>query len=170
MKSFSSFLVKKDRVNKENLHVLKNILDKAGFQVANHLDDHKEPYLYVYKPIDIDPVMEQLSFGGVRLYTRGRDLVCYRAQNKEKTEPFGEAQQLDIKEMFKDLVKDFDKEKIGYRIIFYVIKELKEYFIQSAIAEREADTGGDDSPMGAALVAANGTSDYSNSVSRNNRG
>ncbi len=169
MRKFSSFIVKKDRENKEHLHTLQSILEKAGFQVANHLDDQKEPYLYIYKPVDIDPIMEQLSFGGVRLYTRGKDLVCYRAQNKEKTEPFGEAQELDVKTMFKDLVKDFDKEKIGYRIIFYVIKELKEYFIQSALAEKEQDTGGEDSQFGSAVIGSMGT-DYSNQVTNNNRG
>lgn len=162
-------MVKKDRENKEHLHILKSVLDKAGFQVSNHLDDPKEPYLYIYKPVDIDPVMENLSFGGLRVYTRGKDTICYRAQNKEKTEPFGEAQQLDVKTMFKDLVKDFDKDKIGYRIIFYVIKELKEYFLQSAQAEQEQDTGGEDAPMGAAVIGSMGT-DYGNQVSTSNKG
>lgn len=164
MKSFSSFLNKKDRENKEHLHTLFRILEKAGFQVDDHLDDTKEPYIYVRKPSGIDPVIEHLSFGGVRIYTRGKDIVCYRPQNKHSTEPFGTTYQLDIEGMFKDLVKEEDKKLVGNRIIFYIIKELKNFFIQSAQAEREEDVG--NSQLGAVVMSNAGT-DYANQVQSN---
>lgn len=156
MKSFHSFVGHKEMENKEHLHVLRQILEKAGFQVSNHLDDPKEPYVYVKKPINADPILESLSFGGVRLYTRGRDLICYRAQNKEATEPFGTAYSLDIKSMFKDMILE-DKERIGLKIIFHIVKEIKEFFVKSAEAEKLAN----DSPIGSVVVGS-GVTDYSN--------
>lgn len=161
MKRFSSFVTTKDRENKENLHVLQQVLEKAGFQVSNNLDNPKEPYIYVHKPTDVDSVLESLSFGGVRLYTRGTDIICYRAQNKEKTEPFGESRILDIKGMFKDLIRDSSREKIGHKIIFQVIKELKDFFIRSAEAEKENDVG--DGEMGTAVIGGV-SNDYSTTV------
>lgn len=163
MRSFSSFLTRKDRENKEHLLTLFHILEKAGFQVNNHLDDIKEPYLFIRKPVDVDPILEQLSFGGVRIYTRGNDIICYRSQNKEHTEPFGTTYQLDISGMFKDLVNETNKDILGKQIIFYILKELKDFFIRSAQAEKEDDTGGPDSQMGAAIVGSMGT-DYANQV------
>src|SRR6185503_15682135 len=100
MKTFGSYLARKDRDIKSHLRLLEQILTKAGFQVVNYLDDNKEPYIYVRKTTNIDPVVEQLSFNGIRIYTRGKDIVCYRPQNKEATEPFGTTYQLDINEMF----------------------------------------------------------------------
>ena len=136
MKTFNSFLTKKDRENKDHLYVLGYVLEKAGFKITNKLND-EEPYIYVHKPSSFDPLIEQLSFGGVRIYTRGKDTVCYRSQNKVETEPFGTARQLNVNEMFKDLIDEKDKKFIGQRIIFYIIQELKDFFIKSAKAERE---------------------------------
>lgn len=166
MKSFKGFLTIKEQKNKEHLHLLQKILEKAGFQVENHLDDGKEPYIYIRKPVKVDSIIEQLSFGGVRLYTRGRDIICYRAQNKAETEPFGTSYQLDVEGMFKDLIREKNKDFIGNRIIFYVIKELKEFFVNSARAEKEEDTGDDMSQMG--VLHPNGT-DYSDQVFSNNK-
>jgi hypothetical protein len=162
MRSFSSFLTRKDRQNKEHLLTLFHVFKKAGFQIDNHLDDIKEPYLFIRKPVSIDPILEQLSFGGIRIYTRGSDIVCYRSQNKEQTEPFGTTYQLDISGMFKDLVRETNKDLLGHQIIFYIIKEVKDFFIRSAQAEKEEDTGGD-SQMGAVIAGSMGT-DYSNQV------
>lgn len=162
MRTFTSFLDKKTRENKEHLHILMTILEKAGFQVSDHLDDEKEAYIYIHKPIDVDPIVEDLSFGGLRIYTRGKDILCYRPQNKVATEPFGTTYELDVKGMFKDLVRDTDKDIIGHRIIFYVIKELKEFFIRSAKAERQQDTGSDSSQMG--IVVGASVTDFSNMI------
>src|SRR3954466_12927466 len=100
MKSFGEFLGKRERENRDHLRLLAKILETAGFRVAEHLDNRKEPYFYIHKP----GLAESLSFGGVRVYTRGQDIICYRSQNKEQTEPFGSTYELDIKGMFKDMV------------------------------------------------------------------
>lgn len=168
MRSFSSFLSKKDRDNKEHLHILQQILEKAGFQVANYLDDPNEPYVFVSKPIDVDPIVEGLSFGGIRLYTRGKDIICYRAQNKQETEPYGNSRQVDINGMFKDLVRESDKQAVGHRIIFYIIRELRDFFIQSAKAEKEDETGAEEgSQMGSVTIHGSMGTDYANNVTGN---
>jgi hypothetical protein len=158
VRTFSSFLTSKERENKEHLNVIQKLLERAGFQVTNKLDDDKEPYVYIHKPVDADPILEGLSFGGARLYTRGSDLICYRSQNKSNTEPFGTTYFLDVKGMFKDLVKEHDKDKIGHRIIFYIIQEMKNFFVKSARAEKE---GEDDGQMGSVVMGTTGT-DYAN--------
>lgn len=165
MRSFTNFLDSKTRSNKEHLHLLQHILSKAGFQTENHLDDDKEPYVYIKKPVDVDPIIEHLSFDGVRLFTRGKDLIVYRAQNKSESEPYGTARQIDIKGMFKDLVHEASKDLIGNRIIFNIIQELTNYFLQSAKAEREEDAGGPDSQLGAITApGTTGGTDYSLTV------
>lgn len=160
MRNFSAFVNQIDRSNKEHLYILYKILETAGFRVSNHLDNDKEPYIYVHKPINADPLLESLSFGGVRIYTRGKDIICYRPQNKSTTEPFGNTLELDIKGMFKDLVRESNKTAVGHRIIFYIIKEIKDFFSKSAAAEKETDN---DSTMGAIVDSPN-TNDYSNQV------
>jgi hypothetical protein len=163
MKTFSSFLDRKDRENKEHLHILHQILQQAGFQISNYLDENDEPYIFVHKPVDAEPIVESLSFGGVRIYNRGQDLVCYRAQMKETTEPFGTTYMLDVKGMFKDLINESSKERVGLRIIFNIIKEIKDFFILSAKAERE-ENGGNDSKMGTGMLPTDGAGDYANKV------
>ena len=162
MRSFSTFVDSKERKNKENLHLLEQMLQRAGFQVSNYLDDKKEAYIFVHKPTDVDPIIENLTFEGIRLYTRGNDLVCYRAQNKKETEPYGNTYLLDVKGMFKDLVKEHDKDKVGHRIIFNIIKELKDFFVSSAEAEKQEDKP--DSKMGSVVLGSVGGTDYANTI------
>lgn len=171
MKSFSDFLGKRDRDNKEHLGILGKILEKAGFQVATFLDDRKEPHVFVHKPDAIDSILESLSFEGVRIYARGKDIICYRPQNKESTEPFGNAYMLDVKGMFKDILKEtHKKDKIGHEIAKYVIEEIKNFFLQSAKAEKDQTPNDQDSQYGAAVVGGTGT-DYANMAgdARNSR-
>lgn len=170
MRNFSTFLATKDREDREHLRILNHIFEKAGFQVANHIDDQKEAYIFVRKPADVEPILETLSFEGIRIFTRGKEL-CFRAQNKENVEPWGSAYSLNIREMFKDLVHEsHDKEKVGHLIIKFLIQEVKNFFVQSAQAEKEKQPPGiaDDTKMGAAVVGASGT-DYSNMVGKDYR-
>lgn len=164
MRNFHTFMDSKQRETKEHLHILRQILGKAGFQVSNFLDDTREPYIFVHKPVSVSPIIEGLSFGGVRVYSRGKDIICYRSQNKEHTEPFGGTYHLDVTGIFKDLITE-DKDRIGHKIIFYIIKELKDFFVQSAEAEKTGD-----SAMGAVIMGSSGTgTDYANQVHSPNR-
>lgn len=166
MRSFGSFLDDKNRQHKEQLTLLKHILERAGFQVADHVSDPKESYLYVFKPQDVEPLLEDLSFDGIRIYLRGKDMVCFRVQNKETAEPYGETYSLDIKNLFKQLLHE-DKDKAGLLIIKHIISELKRFFVQSAEAEKQGATG--DGQMG--VLASPMGSGYSNMATdpRNSR-
>lgn len=135
MKSFGTFLSSKARDNKDHLSILKDVFQKSGFDAIDFLSDHKQPYIYIRKP----QILENVSFGGIRIYTIGTDIICFRVQNKEHTEPFGSAYQLDVKGMFKDMVKE-DKNDIGEKIIDYLISEINQFFIQSAKAEQEMNS------------------------------
>ena len=166
MNHFSEFLDRKDRENKEHLGVLKTLFEKAGFQVIDKLDHHEDPYIYIKKPIDSEPVLESLTFGGIRIYTRGRDIVSFRPQNKEGAEPFGSAYLLDVKGMFKDLVEDDVKEEVvGRKLAKYIVQEVFNFFMKSVKAEKEDNTDSiEDDSFGKLVGAgANGT-DYGNQV------
>lgn len=157
MKSFGTFLTKKDKDNKDHLDILKELFKKSGFQVSDFLSERKEPYIFIHKP----EMFESLSFGGVRIYTRGTDIVCYRVQNKEYTEPFGTAYQLDVKGMFKDMIKE-DKNKVGDKIIKHLISEMKSFFEQSYKAER--DIGSEITSVGILSAPTIASGDFSNRV------
>lgn len=170
MKRFSAFLERKDRENKDHLRLLGIILEKAGFQVKDHLNHHEDPYLYIEKPIDHDPIIEVLEFGGIRLYTRGKDIVAFRPQNKEAAEPFGAAYLLDVKGMFKDLMKEGHDEKTGLDLVRYIVEELTNFFLHSAKAQKEDETdvegeGGSNDPLGKVVGAKDANSDYASQVS-----
>ena len=159
MRTFGEFLSKRDRDNREHLRILGHILEKAEFKVKPHLDN-KEPYLYIAKP-DIDR-MDDIQFGGVRVYCRGKDIICFRSQMDPEAEPFGESYHLDISGMYKDLAMD-EAKKTPYLIIYHVIQELRDFFVQCAEAETKADQAKNE-PMGSIVVGGTG-SDYSNFTS-----
>ena len=164
-RSFTDFLGTKDRDAKKHLKILEQILKKSGFHVADHTEDRKDPYVYVYKPDQVDSILENLSFGGIRLYHRGKDLMCYRRQMKDDVEPFGETYFLDIRGMFKNVLGEtHNKKKIGHEVIKYIIEELKMFFIDSAKAEKEEEPKSDQGKMGAVTAPAGGAGDYSNQV------
>lgn len=164
MKHFSDFLSRKDRDNKEHLKVLKSLFEKTGFQVSDHLNNHKEPYIFIAKPVDAEPVLESLSFGGIRIYTRGGDIISFRPQNKENVEPFGTAYLLDVKAMFKSLVEDdIKEEKVGRALAKYVVQEIFNFFMQSVKIEKTDDNI--DDPFGRLIGANSNATDYANQVS-----
>lgn len=163
MLTFSDFVGKHDRQHKEHLNILGHLLKKAGFHLTAHLDDRHEPHIFIHKPDHADSILENLSFGGIRLYVRGKDNVCWRPQMKEDVEPFGRAYLLDLRGTFKDILSDTHKKKeTGKELARYVIEEIIGFFKDSAEAEREQEPG-KGSEFGAAVAGSTGT-DYSNMV------
>jgi len=166
MRRFSEFLDRKDRENKDHLHILKDLLEMAGFDVKNHLNHHEDPYLYIRKPSDAEPVVDNLSFGGIRIYTRGKDIISFRPQNKEAAEPFGTAYLLDVKGMYKDLMKDHKEERVGKKLSKYIIEEVLNFFVHSAKAEKDDNDMVPDDSFGKIITGGSGTgTDYSNTIS-----
>lgn len=165
MKLFSAFLERKDRENKDHLRLLGKVLHKAGFTVKDHLDHHGDPFLYVEKPINHDPIIESLEFNGIRLYTRGKDIISWRPQNKEAAEPFGTAYLLDIKNMYKDLMQDGQDEKTGKDLVKYIIEEVLNFFIHAAKAQKEEEKDIDNDGLGKIIGGSDSVSDYASQVS-----
>jgi hypothetical protein len=167
MQHFSDFLDRKSRDNKNHLHILGKLFERVGFTVKSALDHHEDPYIYVFKPVNSEPILEGLSFGGIRIYTRGRDIVSFRPQNKSDVEPFGSAYLLDVKEMFKSLVEDDIKEEaVGRKLAKYIVQEVFNFFVKSLKAEKEDETGEiDDDSLGKLVGGNSNATDYANQVS-----
>jgi len=165
MKRFSAFMERKDRENKDHLRLLGKLLGRAGFQVKDHLDHHEDPFLYVEKPIDNDPIIESLEFGGIRLYTRGKDIISFRPQNKEAAEPFGAAYLLDVKGMFKDLMKDGHSEETGKDLVKYIIEEVLNFFLHSAKIQKDDESDAEDGLGKIVNNASTSGTDYGNQAS-----
>jgi len=158
---FSDFLDKRDRSNKDHLKIIFDLLKKSGFDIENHLKDASDAYLFVRKPDDFD----SLSFNGIRIYTRGEDIIAFRAQNKGKTEPFGTAYLLDINGMFREMLEEGIKSKeIGEKLIHYITEEVFNFFKLSTEAENKiSPPDGSDDKFGAVLANPQAT-DYANMV------
>lgn len=165
MATFGDFLYKKERDNKENLRLLGLIFKKSGFKVKSGLGDGHSPYVFIYKPSGLSKAVDDLSFDGVRLYFLG-EVLAYRPQMRHNSQPFGEAYNMDVTGMFRDLMAEGDK-KAGLKVIHYIIQELRDFFIQSGKADQEMPDGGDDGQMG--MIVGGTGSDYSNKVTGLNR-
>ena len=165
MRHFSAFLERKDRQNKDNLRLLGKVFEKAGFVVKDRLNHHEDPYLYIEKPLDHDPIIEVLEFGGIRLYTRGKDIIAFRPQNKEAAEPFGAAYLLDVKNMFKDLMKEGHDEKTGLELVRYLVEEVLNFFMYSAKSQKEDEQDIENDPLGKVVGAAAANNDYGSQAS-----
>lgn len=148
-RSFSSFMSGKTRDSAKKLRTLMVILRKSGFEVENFLDDQDEPHLFVRK------TEKKLSFEGVRFYWRANN-ICYRCQMKKDVEPFGNSYTLDIQSMYQSLMGE---KKAPYKIIFFIIKEMVEFFKRSVEAEKDSDN------RQISIIALSGSeiaNDYSN--------
>jgi hypothetical protein len=159
---FGSFLKKRERDNKEKLKLLGLILKKAGFDVHPHLDVYKDPHLFIAKPEGLGEYVDDLSFDGIRIFMRGKDIVCFRSQMKNNAMPFGETYLVDVSGMYRDLMDD-DEKKAPYRVIYYVIQELRDFFIQSGHAEADVPPEYEDGQQG--MITGGTGTDYSNTVS-----
>lgn len=168
MRNFSDFLDRQDRQNKNHLEVLMELFKKAGFKVASHLDDRHDPYVYVHKPNEFYPETDNLTFNGIRVYARGKDIIAFRCQNREKTEPFGGSFSLDVKGMYKSLIRDNeDNEQLGKQIAKYLVDEVLNFFLDSSEAAK--DDNSEEDAFGKVMITGQGT-DYANTVTGKNFG
>jgi len=170
MRNFSAFVKRKDRTNKDHLRLLGKILKKSGFSVKDFLDHHEDPYLYIEKPVDHDKIIESLEFGGIRVFSKGTDIIAYRPQNNLSCQPFGAAYLLDVKGMFKDLMKEGQNDETGKDLIKYIVEEVLNFFLRAAKAQREEDKDIDGDSLGKVVNnSSTGGTDYSNTVQNNSR-
>lgn len=156
MKQFLEFVDRKQRESKKHLKLMEKLLRKGGLEVHSHIEsDDDEPFIFVKSP------NKRLSFDGIRIYEIG-EMVAYRIQKEEKTQPFGKSYSLDIEDMFNDFMSENIKEKeAGKRVIEGIISEIKKFFSKSERAEEEMKISGQD---GTGLIIKTGGSDYSSAV------
>jgi hypothetical protein len=154
MEQFLEFVDRKQREAKKHLNLIERLLRKGGMEVYSHLED-EEPYIFVKSP------SHKVSFDGLRIYEIGQ-MVAYRVQKEEKTQPYGRAYMLDIEDMFNDFMSEnMEEDEAGKRVVESVVKELKKFFAKSAEAERDMK-GQEQDGMG--IILKTGGSDYSSMV------
>lgn len=158
MQTFNEFVDKQTRKAQKHLSLMKKMFETNSMKVKDNLEGYgeEEPYIYVYNK-DND-----LSFEGVRIYEIGGKIV-YRVQKEFDTHPYGRAYELDIVEMYDDLMNDKKKEEeIGKEIVKSVVNEIKGFFDRSAKFEKQQPMISA-SPLDKAYMRSTGT-DYSNKV------
>lgn len=130
-KRFSEFVDRKDRESKKQLKMVMKLLQHEGFTVDSFLDSEEDPYIFLHTSDD------QLSFEGVRIYKLG-DIMAYRIQKEKDTHPYGRAYELDLEEMFNDLLADNgDEKKSGEKVIKTVKEQFDRFFKKSVLAEKD---------------------------------
>lgn len=167
MKTFLEFVSAKSDQKPENLGLLTVILRNDGLKVHEFLDDHKEPYIYVFNPLD------DLSFQGVTVYKKG-DVLAFRAQRYEDSQPYGAAYNIDMQGIYDDLLYDNkDKKQALDLLCRKLCKNMRDFFRKSKKAEDEALQSQLRSPedkdgAGQIIIRNTGT-DYSNQIYSTNR-
>jgi hypothetical protein len=153
---FHEFVDAKQRKAKQHLELVKQLLERGGFQVIDKLEEREEPYIFIFNPEG------NLSFEGIRVYEIGGD-IAYRIQKESHTHPFGKAYSIPIEKMFDDLLgeDDMDDQKMGEEIAQSVVSEIRDFFEKSYEAEKKGPPSLD--PIGQVNMRSTGT-DYANKV------
>ena len=165
MKTFKEYVDKKTRENQKQLETIKKILEREGMKVSSFLEE-EEPYIYLTSPGG------GLPFDGVRIYKIGGSVV-FRIQKESKTHPYGKAYQIDIEDMFGDILTDDDmnERKAGEEVIKSVVQEFRKFFAQSSEADKENRADELDrqrDPTSFSVSSSTGT-DYSSMVQGNTK-
>jgi hypothetical protein len=154
MQQFMEFVDRKQREAIDHLELIEKIFKKTDMEVKPHLDD-ENPYIYIKSPD------KKLSFEGIRIYQIG-DMIAYRVQKQEKTEPYGKTYSLNIEDMFNDFMSEnMSEDDATEKVMKSIVDEIKKFFRKSAQAEEEIRTGDKD---GLGLIVKTGGTDYSSTV------
>lgn len=154
MKQFLEFVDRKQREARKHLKLIEQLLKKKGMEVYAHIEKEEDPFIFV-KSSD-----KKLSFDGIRIFEIG-DMIAYRIQKQENTEPFGKSYMLGIEDMFNDFMSEnMSEEEAGNKVIEAVADEVKKFFDKSAKAENELKNKND----GDGLILKTGGTDYSSTV------
>lgn len=152
-KTFREFLDRKEREAVTHLHIVKKLLEQAGFTVDSFLVSDEDPYIFVHSNDD------SLSFAGVRVYSIGETLA-YRIQKESETHPYGKSYLLDVEGMYNDVISDLgDEEKTGKKVIKSVAEEFKRFFKKSREAEQHLKSV-DVTDGNGVVVVRNNPTDY----------
>lgn len=126
---FLEFINRKQRETQKHLKLIEKLLQKGGLKASGHLDQ-EDPFIFVKNT-------KEGSFEGIRIYEIG-EMIAYRVQNEERTEPFGKAYILDLEDIFSDFMSEnMKEEEAGHRVVKVVSEELNKFFKKSFEAEQE---------------------------------
>lgn len=159
--TFLEFVDRKDRESANHLEILRKVFEDGGIKVKSA---HKgtDPYLYVINPYQDD------YFGGIRVYVIG-GIPAYRVQNREDTEPYGKSYQLNVEEMFNDLLSDHrDPDKAAKALAKDIVKSIKNFFKKSSAAAKEMSANdfgmSPSNPMNRVISRIDNGPDYGNLI------
>lgn len=149
---FSAFVNRKTEKARNQLEVIKDVLDAEGVKVKEFIKE-QDPYLFVSSD------KEGLDFGGVRIYKIGNN-VAYRLQNEPETEPYGKSYSMDIEGMFEEIIPDMSEEKAAEQVKKAIVEEIKNFFSRSLEAQDKLNSDEND-PQSRIIVPGRST-DLSN--------
>jgi imidazoleglycerol phosphate dehydratase HisB len=129
-RTFLEFVDHKEREGKRHLKILHKLFQSEDFETKEHINND-DPYIFITNPL------KNASFDGIRIYEIGSTLA-FRIQKEENCHPFGRAYQLDVEEMYSDLLTDHHKaEDAGKALVKMIAEEIKLFFNRQAKAENE---------------------------------
>lgn len=167
MKTFNEYKNVLDDQTKNNLELLTRIFRKDGLKVHEFLDQKKDPYIYIFNPLD------DLSFQGVAVYKKG-NILAYRPQRYQDSQPYGAAYLIPIQDIYEDLVyKEKDKKEALKILCKKLCKDMRSFFRDSKKAEDDVLQSQLRSPQdvdgaGQIIIRNTGT-DYANTIYSTNR-
>jgi hypothetical protein len=125
MQYFHSFVDRKHRKAIKELKTIDEVLTMAGFKVKKFFEDKFDPYIFVASNADT-------PFGGIRIY-KIESTIAYRAQNEEKTHPYGKAFNIDVEGIFEDYLEDDEEgDKIGEMVAKAIAEDVRFFFKKNA--------------------------------------
>lgn len=151
--NFFEFANKQSREEIRRLKILSKIFEAGGFKTKEHFNKH-DPHIFI--PCG----KKNLTFEGIRVYPIG-NMIAFRVQKLENTEPYGKAYQIAVEDIFNDLMSENIKiEEAGKKTAKIIVEEVQEFFNESFKAEQELAN----SPDEQGLVFRTGGSDYSGTL------
>lgn len=167
MKTFNEYKTVLDDQTKSNLELLTVIFKNDGLKVHEFLDQKKDPYIYVFNPLD------DLSFQGVAVYKRG-NILAYRPQRYEDSQPYGAAYMIPIQDIYEDYIyQKKDKKEALKMLCTKLCKDMRSFFRDSkkaedAVMQSQLRDPKDIDGAGQIIIRNTGT-DYSNTIYSTNR-
>jgi len=156
-----------DDQKKTDLETLLRIFRSDGLKVHEFLDRKKDPYIYVFNPLN------DLSFQGISVYKHG-DILCYRPQRYQDSQPYGAAYLVKMQDIYDDLIyKEKEKSRALSVLCKKLCKDVRSFFRQSkgaedSIMKSQMRSPSDIDGTGQIVIRNTGT-DYSDKIYSTNR-
>lgn len=126
MKTFDNYISTQQKKSIEKLHLVGQILKMGELKVKEFFNDKYDPYLYVLSNADT-------QFEGIRVYPI-ENVIAFRVQNMEDTQPYGKAVEINVEEMLEDNISsNQDGNNLGEEIAQNIIEQIKNFFNKNSM-------------------------------------